>query len=109
MASCAPTMTGYDKYDKDGLQQGWWLLKNDTSCIQVVKYKHGFRDGVSKKIFNSGQYSVIHYKHGKLNGTTKIYSNGGYLTETEWYKNDSLKNDKLQPEKYTDWKKYRRM
>lgn len=107
--SCAPAMTGANRYDKNGLEQGWWLVKTDTSYVQVVKFKHGFRYGVSKKVFTNGQYAILHYKHGKLNGTVKTYSNDGHLTETRVFKNDSLIHDKLQPEKYIDWKKYRRM
>ena len=107
--SCAPTMTGYNQYDRNGLQQGWWLMKNDTACIQVVKYKHGFRNGISKTVYNNGQYAVMHYMHGKLNGKAKIYSNDGHLTEIKVYRNDSVIHDKLQSENYIDWKKYRRM
>lgn len=107
--SCAPSMTASNSYDKNGLEQGWWLVKSDTSCLQVVKFNHGFRTGVSKKVFTNGQYAILHYKHGKLNGTVKTYSSDHHLTETRVYKNDSLIRDKLQPEKYLDWKKYRRM
>ena len=109
MGSCGPMYTGYNKYDKDGFMKGWWLVKSDTSCIQIVKYKKGFREGVSKKMFNNGQCAIAHYKHGKLNGTEKIYSNGGHLTSTRIYKNDSLIKETIQSESYMDWKKYRRM
>ncbi len=108
-ASCKLTSVRYNRYDKDELMTGWWLLKNDTSCVQLVKYKKGFRDGTSKKMFNNGQYAISHYKHGKLNGTEKIYSEDGHLTRTRIYVNDSLIKETIEREVKIDLKKYRRM
>jgi antitoxin component YwqK of YwqJK toxin-antitoxin module len=111
-ASCSlfkPSSVAYNNYDSDGFMTGWWIIKSDTAFVQIVKYKRGFKEGVSRNMYNSGKYSVAHYKHGKLNGTEKEYSGDGHLTATRVYKKDSLIKETIIPEKRMDWKKYRRM
>ncbi len=86
---------------------GWWISKEDTAYIEVVKYRKGFRDGKSIKLFTNGKYLICHYKHGKLNGIEKLYSGEGVLTETILFKNDSLIKDNIRPVKQINWHKYR--
>lgn len=104
-----PAAYQYNRYDKNGLMTGWWINKDDTAYIQVVKYKKGFREGKSRKLFSNGTYAICHYKHGRLNGVEKLYSGEGDLTQTILFKNDSVIKQSIIKTTHINWNKYRIM